>query len=65
MGVCEAPYVGEGPSESVEGRRGVALPRSTQAPCSIRSVSVGPQFLPQVTFPSLLLPPGFGTSAYY
>ena len=49
-GVCEAPQGGQrAQGECVDGRRGVALPRSAQAPCSIRSVSIGPQFLPQVT----------------
>ena len=51
-GVCEVPQSGQRAQyECVSGRRGVALPRSTQAPCSIKSVSIGPQSLPLVTVP--------------
>ena len=37
--------------ECLEGRCCVAPPRSTQDPCSIRSVNIGLQFLPWITSP--------------
>ena len=64
-GCAKPPNVGKGLGKIVRGRRGVALPRSTQAPCSIRSVSIGPQFLPRVTCPQSSIATRFCTSAYY